>query len=221
MNRTRSPLNKALIATQSRWRPAIEALLPIVAAQAYIWSVPHERPRWLDVLCAAIITVLIVFAVVRNGPRTRRDFGLARGKDHKNALLPLTFLTGVAITIVLVYGWQTDQLRHDWDVLGAVVAYPVWGLLQQGLMFGFIYPRLRQATGVRLAPLLTALLFGALHTPNPLLMVGGTFMVLGYALIWERTPSLPLTAISHGIIGAVCDKGLHVSMRVGAHYFGT
>ena len=77
----------------------------------------------------------------------------------------------------------------------------------------------RQAAGNELAPLLTAGLFAAAHTPNLLLMFGGACMVYTYARVWARTPSLPLVALSHGLIGAVCDKLMHVSMRVGAHYF--
>jgi membrane protease YdiL (CAAX protease family) len=170
-------------------------------------------------LCAALIVGFVAIALLRGGPRTWREFGLAWSCDHRRASLPLALLTAVAVGVLLLWGWQTGHLRQNRDVLRALAAYPLWGLVQQGLMFGFVYPRLKQAAGVRLAPVLTAVLFAAAHAPNPLLMVGGGLVVLGYGLVWQRAPSLPLLAISHGVIGAVCDKALHVSMRVGAHYF--
>jgi membrane protease YdiL (CAAX protease family) len=66
---------------------------------------------------------------------------------------------------------------------------------------------------------LTAVLFGLAHAPNPLLMLGGAGIVFFYSLVWRKAPSLPAIAVSHGWIGAIADKALHVSMRVGAHYF--
>ena len=204
---------------RSRVCSALVAISPIAAAQAYIWLVPHERPRWLDVACGLCITTFVVAVVVRRGRIDPRAFGLAHGPDHRRALLPVAILTGVSVGILLVFGLLTGRLRGGTGLVFALLAYPLWGLLQQALMLGFVYPRMRALAGVRVAPLLTGLLFAAAHAPNPLLMIGGGAMAFGFALIWERAPSLPLVALGHGIIGAVCDKALDVSMRVGAHYF--
>ena len=197
----------------------VEAVTPILAAQMYIWAVPHERPRWWDVICGLAIAGFVALAIVRSPARDRRLFGLGPRADHWRAAGPLGLLTGLFVLMILGYGWATRQLRGDWDVLAAAAAYPIWGLAQQGVMLGFVYPRLKAALGIPWAPLGTAILFGLAHLPNPLLTVGGVGLALGYALIWQRAPSLPLTAFSHGLIGAVCDKALHISMRVGAHYF--
>ena len=204
---------------RSRVLAAGEAVFPIASAQAYIWIVPHERPRWLDLLFGTVLTVILVAIVLRRGLLSWRTFGLAWGADHRRSALPLALFTAGAIAVLLVWGWQAGRLRNEADLYRALVAYPVWGLVQQGLMFGIVYPRMRLAVGVRAAPYLTALLFAAAHLPNPLLMAGGALMVLVYGFVWERNPSLPLVALSHGVIGAVCDKALHVSLRVGAHYF--
>ncbi len=196
----------------------LEAIFPVAASQAYIWIVPHERPRWLDVLFGVAVGVVIATYVVRGGRLTWRTMGLARGSDHRRAALPIGIFTLVMVGGLLGWAGLTGHLRRDWDILGALAAYPIWGLLQQGVMFGVVYPRLRQVAGARAAPFLTAVLFAAAHSPNPMLMGGAAVMAVVYGLVWERTPSLPVIAISHGVIGAVCDKALHVSMRVGAHY---
>jgi hypothetical protein len=124
------------------------------------------------------------------------------------------------VAVLLVYGALSPQgLRCAWDLVWSLALYPLWGVIQQGAVLGVAYPRFRMAAGERAAPVLAAMLFAAAHTPNPLLMGGGALMVLVYAGVWRKWPSLPVIAISHGVIGAVCDKALHVSMRVGAHYF--
>ncbi|MGD8450549.1 MAG: CPBP family intramembrane metalloprotease [Phycisphaerae bacterium] len=205
--------------TAHRLRCVLEALIPIAAAQAYIWLAPLDRSRWLDAACGVLIVVFMIVAIVRHGPRGRRSFGFGPLRDHSRAALPVLLITVVGVAFLLLYGWRTGQLRQNQDIWRALAAYPVWGLAQQFVMFGFIYPRLKQAAGARTATLLTAGLFALAHTPNPLLMVGGGLMVLGYALVWERAPSLPLLAISHGVIGAVADKALHVSLRVGPRFF--
>lgn len=202
-----------------RWRLVLEAVFPVAAGQAYIWSVPHDRPRWLDVALAAAVFAVVAIYVVRGPFLSWRTFGLARGREHLRAALPIGLFTLAVVTGLLLWGWRTDGLRQDWDVAAALAAYPVWGFVQQAVMFGVAYPRLRAAAGARAAAPLVAVLFAAAHAPNPMLMIGGGLMVLVFALVWEQAPSLPVLALSHGIIGAVCDKALHVSMRVGAHFF--
>lgn len=196
-----------------------EAVFPVAASQAYIWLLPHDRPRWLDVVFGVVIIGIVAWYTVRRGLLDARIFGLVPLRNHVRAARPIGLFTALVVTGLLLYGWQSEKgLRQDWDILRAVLAYPIWGFVQQGAMFGIIYPRLRLAGGNGAAIVGTALLFGLAHTPNPLLMVGGALMVMTYGLVWRHWPSLIVIAISHGVIGAVCDKALHVSMRVGAHY---
>ncbi len=200
----------------------LEALFPVVAGQAYIWLAPYDRPRWLDVVFGGLVAIVAAAYVVRRGILSWRAFGLAWGPDHRRAALPIGLFTLGAIGVLLLWGWQSPRgLRQDWDLVGAMAAYPIWGFIQQGLMFGVVYPRLRLVAGPGWGVLLTAAVFAGAHLPNPLLMVGGAGMVFVYGLVWQRAPSLPVVAISHGLIGAVSDKALHVSMRVGAHYFAS
>lgn len=214
----------------SRLLLAIEAVLPIAAAQAYIWNVSHARPRWLDVLFGLVLTTAIIALALRRAARVppsapdhvpldRHTFGLTSWSDQKRSAIPLLVFTVLAVVALLLWGWRTNRLRRNTDIFQALLAYPVWGLLQQAVMFGFIYPRVRLLIGARAASFATALLFAAAHCPNPLLMAGGAVMVLVFGFVWERAPALLLLALSHGIVGAVCDKALHVSMRVGFHYF--
>jgi len=207
-----------------RWLLAAEAVFPVAAVQSYMWSVSHDRPRWLDLLVGVAILALTIAYTLRRRMVGWRTFGLAHLGDHRRAAGPVAVFTVAAVGALLLSGVLTagrpgGGLRYEWDVVRALAAYPLWGLVQQGILFGVIYPRLQLLAGPRLAALFTAGLFAVAHLPNPLLVAGGFVMVLFYAWVWQRSPSLPAIGISHGLIGAVCDKALHVSMRVGAHYF--
>lgn len=203
-----------------------EAIFPFAASQAYIWIVPRDRARWVDIAVGAAIGLVIVVYTRARGLYGWRQFGLAkRGGDHRGALLPVGAFTLATVAVLLAIGWLTTGrphggLRGEWDLLGALLLYPAWGLVQQGVLLGVSLPRLRLAGGPAAGVLGTGLLFALAHTPNPLLMAGTFAMGCFYALVWRRRPSLPVVAASHGIIGAVADKALHVSMRVGSNYLG-
>jgi len=199
---------------------AAEAVFPVAAQQAYIWLVPHGRPRWWDATFAALVVAIVVVYVGRRGLLDRRTFGLGKWADQRRAFVPVLIFTLVVIAGLLVWGSQDPRgLRREWDVLGSLALYPLWGFIQQSCMFGVVYPRCRLLAGEWGAIVLTAVLFGLAHAPNPLLMFGGAGIVFFYGLVWRKAPSLPAIAVSHGWIGAITDKALHVSMRVGAHYF--
>lgn len=215
----------AALTTRARITLLVEAAFPFVASQAYIWTVPRDRPRWVDVVFGVAVAVIVGTYVYRRGIMNLRVFGLARDDAHRRALPPIAAFTLVAVGVLLLAGWvSTGQtrggLRQDWDLLGALATYPLWGLMQQGMLFGIAYPRLERAAGERLAVPGVVVLFVVAHLPNPILMAGTAVMAFVFALVWRRAPSLPCLALSHGVLGAVADKALHISMRVGSNYLG-
>ncbi len=213
------PLSDSRLARASRALLLAEAVAPVLVCQVYIWLMPAERQRGFDLLLGLLLAAWAVWAIRQRGPRGAAAFGVARSWSHARAALPLAVFALAAVGTLLVGGWLTERLRNEGDLWRALLGYPLWAVVQQGLFLGVLYPRLRAACGAGAAPGLLALLFAVAHAPNPLLMVGGGLMSLVFATVWEKAPSLPLVALAHGVIGAVCDKGLHVSMRVGAHYF--
>lgn len=188
-----------------------EAVSPVLAVQAYVWLVPHERPRWVDAAFGAVV-VAAVLLMARRRPPTRAEAGLGPWAVQRRSLLPLALFTAAAVAALLLAAWATGTLRLRWDVLKALAAYPLWGAIQCAYFLVFALPRLR-------SPLATALLFALAHTPNPVLMAGGGVMMLVFAFVWRRAPSLPLTALSHGVVGAALGKMIHVSTRIGAWFW--
>lgn len=202
-----------------------EAAFPFVAQQAYIWNVPRSRPRWLDVAFACLVAAIVIAYTLRRGRPTLRTFGLQADRSHGHAVIPIAIFTLAVVGVLLLGGWLTTGqprggLRQNWDLLGALLTYPIWGFVQQAVLFGVAYPRLVAVGGFTFAVVGAAALFAFAHLPNLLLMFGAAAMAVAYALVWRTHPSLPVIALSHGLIGAVADKALNITMRVGSHYLG-
>jgi membrane protease YdiL (CAAX protease family) len=106
-----------------------------------------------------------------------------------------------------------------------VVWLPVWGLMQQYVLQGFINRRAQIIWGRGLRSiLLVALLFALLHMPN-LWLSAATFLGgLVWAAVYQRAPNLPALALSHGLMSLLLASSLPAStlnsLRVGIRYFG-
>jgi len=86
----------------------------------------------------------------------------------------------------------------------AVLSYLLWGLLQQYALQAFVYRRLGEGLRrSRTAAAVTAVLFGALHLPNPVL--APATVVVGYlwCRLYSRTPNLLTLAVSHAVLAAL------------------
>ena len=148
-----------------------------------------------------------------------RTLGLTGIDVHRQALLPVGAVTLAGALLLLTLGNAFGLLRADWDIGPALLTYPLWAAAQIAWVLGIAMPRVATLAGKQRASLLTALLFAAVHLPNPLLTIGGGLMMYCFARIWHRHPALLVFALGHGVLGAVCNKALVVSMRIGMMYF--
>jgi membrane protease YdiL (CAAX protease family) len=156
---------------------------------------------------------------------TAREIGWRVDNFFGAVRLLILPMIGLGISIVLV-GWLSRGLRSDKLQLWQwVVWLPVWGLIQQYVLQGFINRRAQILWG-RGAPsvLLVGLLFALLHLPNPWLslatFIGGTV----WAAVYQRAPNLPALAISHGLMSLLLASSFPASainsLSVGIKYFG-
>jgi membrane protease YdiL (CAAX protease family) len=108
--------------------------------------------------------------------------------------------------------------------VAGLAAYLLWGLTQQYALNGYFLNRFDAVFSSRAASSsVTALLFSAVHAPNPFLMA--VTLPLGWCatLLYRRTRNLYLLGIAHGTIGlllfvTVPDSVSH-HLRVGPGWF--
>jgi hypothetical protein len=138
--------------------------------------------------------------------------------------LPIAF---AACSMGILVAWQAGTLKHlygDRPVTWHALSYSIWALEQQFILNSFFYRRFEALLGVRdRAVWMTALLFGLVHIPNPVLVpatfAGGLFFVA----VFRRYQNLYPLALAHAMFGitlalTIPDHWLR-HMRVGIGYF--
>jgi hypothetical protein len=208
--------------------PLIEIALGVFPVVLILWVTPlviEDRTTlrranfWLSVLAFSVAFV----SNVTHGDGLG-DIGV-RVDNLGRALRLLALPTVAGALAILAVGSAFGSVDLGERFLFHLRTLPLWALVQQYALQGFVHRRLQDVmgTGNRTA-LWVALIFAALHLPNPVL-VGGTFLG-GYiwARVFQREPNLLALAASHTLLSAVLANAFPASllpnMKVGWGYWG-
>lgn len=132
----------------------------------------------------------------------------------------------VAALLIIGLGLLNRSLRFNGrQMLEWALWLPLWGLMQQYVLQGFVNRRAQMVFGRGWqSVLLVAFVFALLHLPNPWLTLatfGGGFV---WAYVYQRAPNLLALALSHGLMSMLLACSLPPatinSLRVGIKYFG-
>lgn len=166
-----------------------------------------------------MIGVILLIVMWREGFPTAYDAGIARHGRHTRATLRSVTSVLPLIIILIAWAWFSGRLYANMAIFRALTCYPIGALIQEAAVVVYLLLRAEEAWGRQGGLLATAALFGAVYLPTPLLTAGSILLVIILAYSWRRERSLIALAVAHGLVGAICNKTVHVSMRIGASWF--
>jgi membrane protease YdiL (CAAX protease family) len=167
------------------------AILGVILS--YTWFLAPRFPGQAERVPIAIVVVLAVWHDVLH-----REWGfdwraLARG-------LGAAALFTIPIVLVLVTAGAAAGTLHDRrDFLGTLGILVLWGGAQQWILQTVILREAQRATGRRRGVIVAALLFAAVHLPNPMLSMVVFAGALGWCTIYDRYSNIVPLALSHAV----------------------
>jgi hypothetical protein len=198
---------------------AIEILIVYSCVLFHIWRWQFTHPRTWMLLWGAIILSHIAHR------DSLRALGLtiAGLRPSAEVILPLA---AVVYTPLLAYGFARHNLAFiapGKSTLFSFAGYAAWCAFQQYLAQSYFHHRLMSVIrNSHLSSLLVALMFGAAHIPNPILMVSTTLGGFLLSEVFARHRNIwPLAlaqAVGGFLIAALSPASLIHNMRVGPGY---
>jgi membrane protease YdiL (CAAX protease family) len=191
------------------------AILAVVLT--YTWVVEPVAPRW-----AAAVPVMLIIGCTLARARKTGEWGLRR-----SAFLPaLGWSAAITVTGALAI-YLAGSSRGTWhdlhDAWRRLVVLIPWGMGQQAALQTVFLPEAQRALSKSSGIWLAALLFGALHLPNPFLAATTCVGALVWCRIFDRHPNLVPLALSHAILTLAIvyafDDGVTGGLRVGYAYW--
>lgn len=190
--------------------------LILLAVLSWTWLFERRVPDEAVWAIAAAVLALAAWHDARSGEWgfDRRAFGPGLGRTM--------LVTLPAVALILGAGLVLGTLHDRRDFLGSVTALALWGGAQQWVLQTVLLREAQRATSRRLGMLVAALLFGALHLPNPFLAPVTFASALLWCPIYDRYPNVLPLAGSHAI-GTLAmlhafDLDLMGRLRVGQSY---
>ena len=165
----------------------------LTAVLSYTWLLEPRVGHNFVGLPVAVVAAIGVLNALRTG-----EWGLA-----PRALIPglraATLFTIPLVAVFLAAGAALGTLHHRGNVWAAFAGLVLWGASQQWILQTVILREAQRASSRTTGTIVAALLFGALHLPNPLLTIVTLAGALGWCAIYDRHPNIIPLALSHAI----------------------
>jgi membrane protease YdiL (CAAX protease family) len=182
----------------------------------YIWLVEGHVSRRFVYVPATIVVALTVWYNFRHG-----EWGFSWRALGPGLRLSLAFTLPLVLLIVGT-GAAIGTLHDRRDFLGHLAGLFVWGGAQQWVLQTVVLREAQRTTSRKAGIVVAALLFGAVHLPNPFLAPVTASAALLWCWIYDRRPTIVPLALSHALgtlaILYAFDETITGRLRIGASY---
>lgn len=194
--------------------PFTTAILACISG--YVWLIEPHASRDAVFVPAALVLILTVWHNLR-----RREWGFSWAA-FAPGLWRVLVVTFVAALLILGAGAAIGTLHDRRDFLGSLAPLVPWGAAQQWVLQTVVLREAQRATSSRTGMVVAALLFGAVHLPNPFLAPVTAVAALVWCRLYDRYPNILPLALSHGLgtlaLRYAFDDATLGRLRIGAAY---
>jgi membrane protease YdiL (CAAX protease family) len=182
----------------------------------YVWLIGPVVPRGMVLAPSVAVVVLTIWHNVRHGEWGFSWHGFVRGMGWTLAI------TMVGVLVIVAAGAELGTLHDRRDFLGNLAPLVLWGGAQQWVLQTVVLREAQHASSRRTGIVIAAMLFAAVHLPNPLLVsVTGAAGII-WCWLYDRYSNIIPLALSHGL-GTLAllyafDDAITGRLRIGAAY---
>jgi membrane protease YdiL (CAAX protease family) len=182
----------------------------------YVWFLEGALPRNFVLVPTAMVVALTIHYDLRH-----REWGFS-WPAFVPGLWRAIVATSIMALVVLAAGAALGTLHDRRDFLGSLAPLVVWGAAQQWVLQTVVLREGQRAASPRRGIVIAALLFGAIHLPNPFLAPVTAVAALVWCRLYDRCPNILPLALSHGLgtlaVRYAFDDAITGRLRIGASY---
>ena len=166
---------------------------------------------WLNLRAIYLVLICLfwlgyIFYRYKSDPSILSRWGIQQHNFRTTSLYLLPFAM-ICIGGFIIYGMAAQTAVINWHLIPILLAYPLWGLMQQFIVAGLIAGNLKDFTNPKFKKyqiiLITSLLFSLVHYPDNLLMVFTFIMQWIFTTAFLRWKNIWPLGLYHGFIGTI------------------
>jgi membrane protease YdiL (CAAX protease family) len=191
-------------------------LAVLTSLLVYVWLIEPNVARSAVLIPAAVLVILTAWHDLRY-----RDWGFS-WPALAPGLWRALVVTFAAVLLIVGAGAAVGTLHDRRDFLGSLAPLVLWGGAQQWVLQTLVLREAQRASSRAKGIVLAAVLFGAVHLPNPLLTPVTAAAALVWCWLYDRHPNIIPLALSHGLgtlaLRYAFDEAITGRLRIGAAY---
>ena len=182
----------------------------------YVWFVEPNVPRSAVLVPAVVVVILTSWHDLRHG-----EWGFSWRAFVPGLWRALT-VTFVAVLLIVGAGAAVGTLHDRRDFLGSLAPLVLWGGAQQWVLQTVVLREAQRVSTRAKGIVIAAVLFGAVHLPNPLLAPITAAAALLWCWLYDKHPNIIPLALSHGLgtlaLRYAFDEAITGRLRIGAAF---